>query len=373
MNEWMTRTEALAVMAARAQQTARTTPAGFPHHADSSGAWTLSPDGDWTGGFFVAQLWLNCANGTDAEALDRATEWALRLAPRVDSPTIFRGFLFWYGVALGAQRTNDERLSELALAAARTLAADQNPHAGVIALGTAAEEAHDVGDGETNIDGVPGTVLLLDWATRHTGDESFRRVAIEHAAGHRAMCIRPDGGVIQSASFDTATGAQTRRYTHKGYTDESVWGRAQAWGLLGMTHAALIDEPEFLDTARTLADWWIDRLPSDGIARWDFDDPDPAAPIDTSATAIGSAALLKLAHLDPQNHDRYAAFATRSIDALVRDHVAPANSGGSAGMLQHGLYNKRIGLAMDDELVWGTYYLTEALMQLTGRLDTTRM
>lgn len=367
----MTRPEALAAMTARALETARSNRAGFPHTATSDGHWTLSPDGDWTGGFFVAQLWLAARRDLGARSLAR--EWALRLAPRVDSPTIFRGFLFWYGVALGAGGGEDAELTDLAVAAARALAADQNPHAGVIPLGTAAEEAHDVGIGETNIDGVPGTVLLLDWAAHRSGDESLRRVALEHASGQRRFCLRDDGGVIQSASFDPATGEQTRRYTHKGYSNESVWGRAQAWGMLGMTHAALLDQREFLDTARAVADWWIARLPSDAIARWDFDDPHPAAPIDTSATAIGSAALLKLAALDPTGAERYRAAAERSIEALVAHHVAPASAGASTGMLQHGLYNRRIGLAIDNELVWGTYYLTESLSSLTGRNDTARI
>lgn len=370
----MTRTEALAVLTARAQQTARSVAAGFPHTADpSDGRWTTSADGDWTGGFFVGQLWLTSASSSDADARQRATDWALRLAPRHDSDSIFRGFLFWYGVVLGTITQADARLTDLAVAAARTLAADRNPHAGLIPLGAAAEEAHDVGAGETNIDGVPGTVLLLDWAAERTGDESLRGIALEHAAGHRQMCIRADGGVIQSASFDPATGEQTRRYTHKGYAHDSVWGRAQAWGLLGMTHAAILDPTEFLDTARATADWWIAHLPSDAIARWDFDDPDPGATIDTSATAIASAALLKLAALDPAGSDRYRAAAERSVDALVGDHVVPVNGGGPAGMLLHGCYNHRLGLATDNELVWGTYYLTEALSELTGRLDTSRI
>ena len=374
----MTRTEALAAMTARALETARTVDAGFPHTATPDGEWTLSPDGDWTAGFFVAQLWLADRRGADPGVRALAADWASRLAPRVESQTIFRGFLFWYGVALGAKDTGaidtgDDRLADLAVAGARALAADRNPHAGLIPLGPAAEEAHDVGAGETNIDGVPGTVLLLDWAARRTGDESLREIAIEHASGHRRMCIRDDGGVIQSASFDPLTGQQSRRYTHKGYSDDSVWGRAQAWGLLGMTHAAALDPGEFLDTARSLADWWIDRLPADAITRWDFDDPDPDAPIDTSATAIGSAALLKLAALDPAGADRYRAVAERSVDARVADHVAPASAGRSTGMLLHGCYNRRIGLATDNELVWGTYYLTEALSSLTGRIDTSRI
>lgn len=369
----MTRTEALALLSARAVATAREVTDGFPHFADNDGDWTLSPDGDWTGGFFVAQLWLAARRGDDEAVDELAQAWALRLAPRVQSRTIFRGFLFWYGVAIGVADGDDAHLADLAVAAARALADDANPSARLIPLGPEAEEAHAVGEGETNIDGVPGTVLLLDWAARRTGDESLRQLALDHAAGHREFCVRDDGGVIQSATFDPATGQLTRRYTHKGLADDSIWARAQAWGLLGMTHAAILDPGEFLDTACHLARWWISRLPDDAICRWDFDDDDPAAPIDTSATAIGSAALLKLAELDATGAETYRKVAHRSVDALVRTAVAPLTAGKAAGMLRHGLYNRRIDLATDHELVWGTYYLTEALSSMTGRISTARI
>ena len=368
----MTRTEALALMRARALATARETREGFPHFASDDGQWTLSPGGDWTGGFFVGQLWL-AARGSNDPAVDLlARTWAQRLAPRVQSRTIFRGFLFWYGVAIGIDEGDSSSLVDLALDAARALSRDRNDAARLIPLGIDAEEAHAVGEGETNIDGVPGTVLLLDWAAQRTGDQSLRQLALDHASGHRAFCVRDDGGVIQSATFDTSTGQLLRRYTHKGLADDSVWARAQAWGLLGMTHAAQLDRDEFLETARSLANWWIDRLPVDGVCRWDFDDDDPDAPIDTSATAIGSAALLALAEIDPRSAVRFRETAHRSIDTLVATAVAPRTAGTASGMLRHGLYNRRIDLATDHELVWGTYYLMEALSSMTGRIQTAR-
>ena len=40
------------------------------------------------------------------------------------------------------------------------------------------------------------------------------------------------------------------------------------------------------------------------------------------------------------------------------------------GMLINGCYNKRIGLATSNELIWGDYFLLEALLTLQGKLNT---
>ncbi len=53
--------EAIDRMLMRVRDTAGRVGDGFPHWADpESGQWTVTADGDWTGGFWVAMLWLAC-------------------------------------------------------------------------------------------------------------------------------------------------------------------------------------------------------------------------------------------------------------------------------------------------------------------------
>ncbi|MEQ8716817.1 MAG: glycoside hydrolase family 88 protein [Acidimicrobiales bacterium] len=340
---------------------------GFPHFADPvTGEWTTSPDGDWTGGFHVGQLWLGVASGLRPDLADSAARWAQKLASRVSTDTVFRGFLFWYGVAAGARLSGDQGLRSLACRGAEGLAGSYVDAAGLLPLGSAGEEAHSVGPGEANIDGVPGGTPLLAWAAEELDEPEMRSKALSHARRHAEWLVRDDGSVVQSASFDTATGGLVRTYTHKGVSDDSTWTRAQAWALLGFAQASAV-ERSFDDVASAVADWWMTHLPESGVTTWDFDDPDPNAPTDTSGTAIASAALLKLAELGIGDSSGYRQCAERSVAALVENHLK------ADGRLVDGCYNNRIGLATNAELVWGDYFLLESCCVLGGRLSATEL
>jgi unsaturated chondroitin disaccharide hydrolase len=344
---------------------------GFPHYGDPrTGKWTTSPAGDWTGGFWNGMCWLAAHSTREGYYREWARAWSERLRPRAKSGTVFRGFLFYYGALLGAVLVGDATAREIALGGAREWAQSFNAKAGAFPLGDEAEEASDVGLGEASIDTVPGAALLV-WAAREAGEPTWRDMALAHARRHLEFCIRDDGSVCQSASFDPVSGRLTRRYTHKGIRPDSTWARAQAWGILGYTVMyQWTREREFLEVALRTADWWLAHAPADRVAFWDFDDP--AAPHtnrDTSATAIVAASLLKLADLAPDAGRRkaYGAAAEATARALVERYLD------TRGVLGHGCYNRRIGLATENELIWGSYYLFEALHVLTGTLEPTRI
>jgi len=364
-------TDAIARMRTRIDRTAATVRDGFPHFADPvTNAWTLTPAGDWTGGYWNGMLWLTAAASGDDHYTRLAEGWTARLRSRIDSQSSARGLLFYYGAAVGAILTNNPLARELAIAAAKSLAASYNAQAEVIPLGAEFEEVHSVGGGESEID-VVQIAALLSWAARETGNPKLRALAARHARRHIEFCLRADGSICQSASFDPLTGKMTRRYTHKGVTDDSTWARAQAWGILGWALAAhWTGDAALIDPAECAADWWLAHVPADRVAFWDFDDPAiPHTNRDTSATAIAAAAMLKLAKLSHSDVKRlaYRKAASATTRALVENYLGPE------GGLWQGCYNKRIDLATKHELIWGSYYLYESLHVLTGLLDATRV
>jgi unsaturated chondroitin disaccharide hydrolase len=363
--------DAIARMRSRIDHTAATVRDGFPHFADpATGAWTITPAGDWTGGYWVGMLWLTAATVDDAHYGRLAEEWTARLRSRIDSQTSARGLLFYYGGALGAILKGNSTARELAIAAAESLAAMYNPRAEVIPLGAEFEEVHSVGLGESEID-VVQIAALLSWAADETVNPKLRDIAVRHAHRHIEFCLRDDGSICQSASFDPVSGEMARRYTHKGVNDNSTWARAQAWGILGWALAAhWTHDDALVEPAERAADWWLRHVPSDRVAFWDFDDPAiPQTNRDTSATAIAAAAMLKLAHLSRSDAKRhvYREAAEATVRTLVENYL------GREGGLWQGCYNKRIDLATKHELIWGTYYLYESLHVLAGLIDSTRI
>ncbi|WP_205672296.1 glycoside hydrolase family 88 protein [Ammoniphilus sp. YIM 78166] len=349
----------------------------FPHYADGkTGKWVFSPNGDWTGGYWCGMNWLAAAATKDVLYHQWAQKWIGLLDERVHSRTVFRGFLFYYGAVLGSILLKDEKARDLAIRAARSVYSAYDEKAGLIPLGEEAEEASNVGNAEANIDGVCATPLLL-WASRETGERSLAEVAIHHALQHLKLCVRKDGSVCQSATFDPS-GNLVRRYTHKGYSEESTWARAQAWAMMHYTVAYqwAPQEKKLLEISLHVSEWWISHLPEDGVAFWDFDDPEiPHANRDTSATAIAAAALLKLSHLvgDEEKSERYKAVALQSIERLVSHYLTPTSKGDGRrpGMLLEGCFNKKLGVALESELIWGDYYLLECLSHLLGHTEPT--
>ena len=340
---------------------------GFPHYGDQeTGEWVTTTDGFWTGGFWVGELWLAASATGDQAFLDAGRQWLKRLEKRVESRTVFRGFIFYYGAVTGALLHGDVLSEQLAKRAAQSLGHQFDKAAGLIPLGREAEEAHTVGDGEANIDGLLATPLML-WAASRLCEPNLRRIALDHAYNSAKFFLRSDGGVIQSASFDTATGDVIRRYTHKGYADDSIWTRAQAWAMLGYALSAQLakEEPRLIELAEKVADWWLANVPNDLIAYWDFCAPvTPETKRDTSGTSIAAAALLKLSsvHPDSEKAARYGKAARDTVKILVERHLT------ESGILADGCFDPKNKKAIANELIWGDYFLLESLAILSGRL-----
>jgi unsaturated chondroitin disaccharide hydrolase len=368
-------------MLSRASHTADALTHGFPHWANSStGTWTTTPDGDWTGGALPGMLWLGAHWTKNAQVNCLALDWCLRLRPRAKRETAFKGFGFYYGAALGQALAGNAQAQDLALEAAESLRQQFDPRLDLIPLGKEAEEANEIGKAFSSIDSLQAVPLLF-WAARVTGDARYADCAASHTSRVLEIHTRPDGGIVQSSELDAANGKTLRHFTHKGASDTSVWGRAQAWGMVyaAMAYAQDRSQTRWLEYGMSAANWWLDHVPQGMVAFWDFDDPAiPNTEHDTAATAIVCNALLKLADLAPDaaRRERYATAAARTARALVDGYLTPTQAGDARpeGMLTGGCFNKRMDsrahdAATNSELIFGSYYLFESLLILAGVLQ----
>jgi unsaturated chondroitin disaccharide hydrolase len=378
MADW---NEAIERMLTRVRDTASRVTSGFPHWADpDTGRWTTTRDGDWTGGYWIGMLWLAAAAAGEARYRAWAESWTERLRARIDAQTVFKSFPAYYGGTLGAVLHDAPAARDIAVQTARSFERLYAPPLGLVPLGAEAEEGAHVGPTETSIDSLQ-TAPFLFWAAAVTGDAALRDIAEHHAETIIRLHLRDDGSFIQSSSLDPRTGQLVRHYTHKGYSDTSTWGRAQAWGILFSTLSYVADRGReaWITAAVRGADWWLSHVPPDRVAFWDFDDPAiPDTERDTAATAIAAAALLKLARVAPTEAQRarYRAAAEATAAALVERYLTPTRPGDARvpGILTEACFNKRkdarsLDRATRCEFIVGSYYLLESLLGLAGRID----
>jgi unsaturated chondroitin disaccharide hydrolase len=363
--------DAQARILGRVDATAAAFGPAFPHAADgTTGRWEAKAGGAWTDGFWVGLLWLGHRLTGAARYRGWGLEWAARLRGREQVHTHDIGFLFQYGAVLGWETVREPLLRDLALAAADRLVAMWHPRARVIPVGSHAEVVS--GTDDVTIDCLMNLQVLW-WAWRETGLARYRDVALAHAERTAAWHVRPDGSCDQSVHFDPATGDPVKKHTHQGYGDHGCWARGLGWCAYGFLEAhRATGRAEFLEIARRAVLYHRRRTPDDPVTFNDYDDPRiPAAPRDTSAAAILASAALGLAAVDPSGPFRDEA--DRILTGLIRGYLTPLDleDRRPPGMLLHGCYNLYTGEAPDHELVWGDYFLLEALARRQARGGST--
>lgn len=361
--------DAQARLLARVDATAPAVRPAFPQAADGqTGRWTWKPHGTWTDGFWVGLCWLAYRLTGASRYRDWGLEWAARLRGREEADTHDIGFLFYYGAVRGWQATGEPGLRALGLAAAEHLAGMWHPRARVIPVGGQAEVAS--GHDDVTIDAMMNLQLLW-WAAAETGRAHYREVATAHAERTAAWHVRPDGSCVQSVHFDPATGTPVKKHTHQGHADDGCWSRGLAWATYGFVEAyRATGRPDFLDVARRALDYHRRRTPGDPVTFNDYEDPRiPDAPRDTSAAAILASAALALDGTGGERAGSARDEAARILAALITRYLTPIGPGDPRppGMLLHGCYNLRTGEAPDHELIWGDYFLLEALARWQGR------
>jgi unsaturated chondroitin disaccharide hydrolase len=367
-------------MLVRMEDTTQRVGVRFPHWANTdTGEWVTTADGDWTGGYWVGMNWIAHRVTGDKKYETRAQAACERLRPRIHADTVFRSFPLYYGAAVGTILGNQPAAKAMALECAHAMVHSFDPALKLIALGKQAEEGSHIGTGETSIDSMQ-TATLLYWASKIDNDAAMKKIAFHHADRILSLHLRDDDSFIQSSSLDPKTGKLVRHYTHKGFNDTSTWGRAQAWGMIHAVMAFIHDprQKPWLDAAVRGADWWMAHVPADKIAYWDFDDPAiPNTERDATATAIATAALLKLASVAPQGRRaEYQQFAQETAMALVTRCLTPTRSGDlrTPGTLTTCCFNKRADARPHDaasncEFIVGSYYMMESLAMLAGVID----
>lgn len=335
----------------------------------------------WISGFYPGTLLYLYEFSKDSALKNEAFEKLKLLQPlQFVTNTHDLGFMMYCSYGNAYRMNPDERQKEILVQSAKSLATRFNPAVGCIKSWNSIKSL----DGQRMltypviIDNMMNLELLF-FASKASGDPSFRNIAVTHAENTMKNHLRPDYSSYHVVEYDAQTGAVKSRETMQGFSDNSTWSRGQAWGIYGFTMVYReTKDQRFLETARKMADYFIGHLPKDKIPYWDFNvnqpgftppwnyDPSkyPQQPRDASAAAIAASAFIELSgYLGNREGKKYFKAAEQILSSLLSPAYR-AEAGENGGfILKHATGGFPGGIEVDVPLSYADYYFVEALLR----------
>jgi rhamnogalacturonyl hydrolase YesR len=341
----------------------RTNPAFFdqkyPRSTDANGLWRPAGGGQWASGFWPGSFWYLYEKTEDNFWKNLAVEWTAPLeVHRHRTNDHEAGFIIYRSFGLGHRLTAEPNYVPVLMDATESLLTRFDPDVGCIRSWNS-----------YNYPVITDGIMMLEmvfWAVANGGDPNWYDMAVSHANKTMQNNVRPNGSHWQIVDYDPDTGAVLGKYNKQGYDDNSTWSRGQAWGINGF--AMLYRETgdtNYLDTAKKMADYFIDNMPADLVPYWDFNAPNiPDELKDSSAAAIAASGLLELSTFVSNQSDRqrYYDAACDILDSLSSPAYLAADP--NMGILLHGTANGTSPSEENDcSLIYGDHFFIEALMR----------
>jgi unsaturated chondroitin disaccharide hydrolase len=250
-------------------------------------------------------------------------------------------------------------------------------------------------------------ISLLDRLLQHA--ETTARYNVYFGNGRDIYDVR--GRVAHESIFNLNDGSYRCPSTQQGYSPFSTWTRGQAWILCGYAEQLKFLETlhagelagaggkaavlrRFQEVATAVADFWIERTPTDGIPYWDTGAPglrhlrnhlDRAAdpfnehePVDSSAAVIAAQGLLRLGNYLSGRSEARLGRRYRQAALTIAKHLFDdpylSRDDKHEGLILHSVYHRPNGwdcvppgarVPHGESSMWGDYHARElALMVL---------
>ena len=312
---------------------------------------------DWTSGFFPGSLWYLYEMTGDEQLKENAVKYTNMLNPvRYFKDTHDLGFMIncSYGNAL--RLSPNDTIKQVMIETADNLCERFNSEIGCI-------RSWDFGhwnfpviiDNMMNLD-------LLFTASKLTGDNKYRDIAVKHALTTIRHHFRPDYTSYHLVSYND-DGSVEKKQTHQGKNDESAWSRGQGWAVYGYTACYRETKDSlFLTQAVRVADMIMERVKTeDLIPYWDFDAPArPETPRDASAAAVTAAALFELSTMVADGQ-KYFDYAEKQLKSLSSEAYLAKKGTNCGFILEHSTGSLPHGSEIDTPLNYADYYYLEAM------------
>ena len=353
----------------------------FPRTLDANGKLVSTERRDWTGGFFPGSLWYTYEYTKDASLKEAAAFWTKKLEPlQFFTGHHDVGFLMYCSYGNAFRLTGDSSYAKVLVQTAKSLATRYDARVGCIKSWNSFQSWH----GTTTykypviIDNMMNLELLF-FASKVTGDNRYRDIAIHHAENTLKNQVRNDYSIYHVVCYDTANGSVVAKETAQGYSDNSAWSRGQSWGIYGFTVCYReTHDAKFLAAARKMADFYLThkRLPADKVPYWDFNVNEPGyvpgvrskakegqSPEfrDASAAAVTASALLELSTYLGKDGAVYYKAAEEILHSLASAEYRSTPGGNGNFILKHSVGSIPHGFELDTPLIYADYYFIEAL------------
>lgn len=323
----------------------------------------------WTSGFFPGSLWyLYELTGeqkwkTEAEKVTETLDTVQYLTWHHDV-----GFMVYCSYGNGYKLTENPAYKKIIIQAAKSLSTRFRPNIGAIQSWNVHRgwQAKRGWQCPVIIDNMMNLELLFE-ATKLSGDNSFRDIAIEHAETTLENHFRPDYSSYHVIDYDTINGNVRNKVTAQGYADHSAWARGQGWAIYGYTVCYReTKDPKYLKQAEEIAKYLFNhpRMPEDLVPYWDFDCKNiPNTPRDASAAAVIASALYEMSTYSDTKKDAYKKYADEIVENLSSPSYRAKLGENNNFLLMHSVGSIPHGAEIDVPLNYADYYFLEALIR----------
>jgi unsaturated chondroitin disaccharide hydrolase len=339
----------------------------------TDGKYSFNEDGGWVGGFWPGLNFLCYEMTGDQDFLYTARRSKHRFIKRLyeNKETLDHdtGFLYSLSCVADYKLTGDLDSRKLALDSAKVLAERYNERGKFIPawnVWNPADPFCQENRGRIIIDCMYNLPLLF-WASKETGDPSFRDIAVSHADTCSGTIIREDYSTFHSFLFNPETGQPKYGKTVQGYSDDSTWSRGQSWAIGGYLHAfKYTGNEKYLDIAKNCAKVFINKLEGEAVPSWDFDVPFKIyEPKDTAASAIAAAGIIEMVdYLQSDEKDFYLKYAEYIVLTLYNNYSSKDKE--EEGLLLHSCGNRPQNKGIDSSHIYADYFFVEAVAKLSG-------
>jgi rhamnogalacturonyl hydrolase YesR len=327
----------------------------------SNGVFKKVKSKDWTSGFYVGNLWQLYTLTADSKYKESAIKWMpLVEKEKFNGGTHDMGFKIYCSFGKGYQINQSEAYKKVIIKSAQTLCSRFNKKIASLKSWDNRERW----EFPVIIDNMMNLELLFE-ASKLTGDDSYKKIAIQHANTTLKNHFRTDNSCYHVVGYDTISGKVKTKNTHQGYSDDSSWARGQAWAVYGFTMSyRYTKDKNYLKQAEATAQFFINHknMPEDGIPYWDFNAPTiPNTTRDASAAAIMASALIELYTITKK--DVYFDYSNKVINSLSSSKYLLDESVNAPFILDHSTGDWSKKAELDEPIIYADYYFLEAIIR----------